>query len=355
MYFRPVNPFPSIQKYVDLKKYKEFINEWIDNGYNNYLYQIKCLSISRVKSTFWALVKNEKEYNSSSWYDFFSVTILRTISFDILKKEHRIEDESLITHRMWFRYLMERIIPHQNSISDDFYQKLYSDQILGEFERAFQVVKNGLSIIAEYNIIDVLWDVNIDNTTKLRKFKESYENAYAIFLNYCSYFGFELSKYEGNHKKGRWGDRIHEIFYLHSNHPNRPPELIEQNLDLLRHVRNSFVHNDYLISGNEVTFRDRDWSRKFKMNTLWKIHHRLYLMGREFCTISLWAYSLRWIFRYTHLYCKPVICHKCNQIDYYIITAYTRFIICKHCKWFHFCKDLLITDSSNFRKAKKKD
>ena len=341
MFFRPSNPFPSIQKYVDLKKYKEFINEWIDNGYNNYLYQIKCLDISRVKSIFWALVRNEREYNPSSWYDFFSVTILRTISFEILKKEQRIDNEDLITHQMWFTYLLERIIPYQNRISDDFFQKLYSDLILGEFERYFQVVRNGLSIIKEYDIITVLGDDNIDNITKLRKFKESYENAFATFLNYCSYFGFELSKYEGNCKKGRWGDSLPKIFYLHSNHPNRPPELIEENLNLLRHVRNSLAHNDYLISGDEVTFRDKAWSKTFQMNKLWHIHHRLYLMGREFCTISLWAYSLRWISRYIQLYCRPVYCNKCNKLDYYIITAYTRFIICKHCKWFHFANQMI--------------
>lgn len=341
----PINPFPSIKRYVDLNEYVDFINEWIDRLYNEYFKIFRCLDLQKIKDSFWTLVNDQKDYQPYIWYDFFSITLIRTLSFDILHKERRIGHESLQTHQQWFNYLINRVIPHQNFISDQFFRKLYSEYPIGNFEKSFQIIKEGVSIIDEYDLVELLDDNITNKDMKLRKFKESYKNYYDLFLTRCSYFGNEISKFEGNKRVGRWGDKINSIFYLKQNHSLRPPPLIEENLVLLNHIRNSLSHASYyILPSNKVKFEDREWSKEFKLSDLWKIFHRLILIDREFCTISLWMYALRWISHNNHLHCKPVLCHECNKISYHLLTPYTVFIICKYCQSLHFTKNLKLFD-----------
>ncbi len=292
---KPTNFFPQIANFIDLHKYEVFINSQIEEIYEELIKNIHHIDINLLKDAFWNLANLEK-FNSDKWSHFFAVALIRTLGADILFKENRIKEITLELHQQWFEYLLKRTLPHISQIENELLIKLYSEYAYTRENEFIELIKEGADFILETNLLRLFNDPNISLVTKIRKFKESFLNFYELFLERCSLYGYEMSKYEGTRDPGRWNRNIIQIFYLRSNHQWTPPPLIEEKLDEFRHIRNSLSHSAYsIISDDQIKFKDHNWEKEYTLEEIWLLYYHLMQLDRDFPCVALWVFSLRWL------------------------------------------------------------
>ena len=342
----PHNPFPVWKEFIDLRSYKDLIDNAIETITSDFNRKYKVILEDKVKDTFWKLATLNKSYNSSHWYDIFAVLIGRLISYEIMLKAGRNVKEPYRIHKEWYEYLSKRIIPHEPNLPVKFLKKLVSNYPVVNFNLGYSQLKEVESIIKEYDLLDVFEDYSIDIHTKIRKFKETYLNFYNLFLSRSEYVGNELSRFEGNKKYGRYGNNLNNIFQLNNNNQYTPPDFVNNIIITLIHVRNACAHSGIIVlNGNEVQIIDKrpngtvTFNEKFEINQIPKFFYRLLSIDKEFENISLLLYVNRWIRELTQKYKRIFRCKECGDIGTYFIPPGTQFIICSKCKMIHLIKN----------------
>ncbi len=292
---QPTNPFPQLNIYIDLHKYEGFLNGELEKVYEEVFKDFESVEVSLIKEAFWDLA-DLKNFDPSNWYHYFAVAFIRNLGFDVLYKEGRIKEITLDLHKLWIDYLLKRIIPHMSLIHNEFLIKQYSEYAYTREDEFRELIIEGADFINEIDLLKLLDDSQISVVTKVRKFKESFLNFYEIFLERCSLYGYEMSKYEGNKNSGRWGRNIPQIFYLSGDHLLTPPTLIEEKLHEFRHIRNSFSHSWYSIrNDSQINFKDQDWEENYDLSELWLVYYHLMLFDRDFPCMALSLFALRWL------------------------------------------------------------
>ena len=340
---QPHNPFPVWKEFIDLRNYRDSIDNAIETITSDFNIKYKVIIEDKVKDTFWKLATLEKPYNPNHWYDVFAVLIGRLISYEIMLKAGRNVEEPYQIHKEWFDYLSKRIIPHESNLPSIFLEKLVSNYPVVDFNLGYSLLRETESLIEEYDLLDVFEDSSSDIHTKIRKFKETYLNFYNLFLSRSEYVGIELSRFEGNKESGRYGNDLYKIFQLNNNNQYSPPEFVKKIILALIHIRNACVHSGIIVlNGNEVQIIDKKtngtvtFNEKIEINQIPLFFHRLLSIDKEFENISLLLYVNRWIRELTQLYNRYFTCNDCGEISIYFVPPETQYIICRKCKMIHF-------------------
>ena len=340
------NFFPQIKKFVDLKKYEEFINEKIEFWHLKLFKEFELVSLEKLNHAFWELYDELKPFNPLNWYDLCSICIIKSYSPDILLKDGKIILETQKIQAEWLKYLTKRIIQNQSSLPHDFFEKLASDAPLPipDMKSMETLLEDNVDLINHYDLLDVLHNPDYSPIKKIKIFREYYVSYFELFNRRCQYIEKNLAQKEGR----TCLKKLHDIFQLNNDNERRPPEYARNALKIIIHVRNACTHrNITVISENLVLIRD------FKPNTneityedrrtipqLYEYYYILIALDRAFGIIALLILLLRHLINVVKQSGKYILCHKCGRLDHYIFNPDNDILVCNNCKWPHDVKDL---------------
>jgi len=270
----------------------------------------------------------------------------RIIFYKILRKTGKILEESYQIGYQWFDYLVKRTIPHEIVISNEFFGKIYSGFPVTNVKEILSLYREAISMHEEDNLKEFLDGPKINSVKKVRKFKENFLNAYQRFLGRCQHYGDELSKFEGNRRPGRWGNRVSDIFQSPA-----PPNLIKDVLNTHRHIKNAISHSDsggIVLEHNDKNIRitDRDsqgsitFQKDYPISFLWYIYYSLIMIDKGFDIFALF-FALSREAREMNDRCTYIFICDCNNLSVEFMLPSNKYIIlCKGCGRIHLLRNL---------------
>jgi hypothetical protein len=346
--YPPINPFVSFKDYIDNEENRRFINDFLEKIADQFFKFFPGISSDLLKKTFWDLLEG-KTLNPFNWYVKASFFIGRIIFYKILRRNGRISEETYQISYQFFDYLVNRTMPHEIMIDKDFFGKIYSGFPVVNLKEMVFLYREAISMHEEDNLKEVLEDPNVDPIKKIRKFKENFLNGYQRFIGRCQHYGDELSKFEGNKRFGRWGNRISDIFQSPA-----PPNLIKDVLNTHRHIKNAISHSDsggiVLINGDrEVRITDKTsqgtitFQKDYPLSLLWYIYYSLIIIDKSFEIFAL-SFALCREAREMNDQCIFIfICDYNHFNEVFMLPNKQYIVMCKECGRIHFSTNLKTT------------
>lgn len=288
----------------------------------------------------------------------------RFITLDLLMEEKKISRLEFEIFHHWYKYLCERVIPHVPNIPDNFFGSLLSGIPVINLAPLSSLYEKAIRLFSQTpNLKDFLINKKSNHIEKVMKFEDHFTKLYPVLLNRCELYGMELGKHEGGKK---YQNNLRSIFHLsHRNAKGiiiqiggkfKSPELIDNILNSIIHIRNALSHQDrggiQYISEDIVKITDRNskgkitYEREYNFAGLWQGIYVLTLLelGLEAMALFIDVFKHSMFIERKHniwFNCD------CNHIDKYFIYPSTQFLICRKCGKLHFTKYLIASPLPN--------
>ncbi len=221
-------------------KINKVINEYALFFTRNY----KGIDSSLIKKYFWKYIKNENlhaKHQMVEWYHSFAKMLFYFTAERILCIEKRIDDKTESFFLELTQYLFNRTMKAAKYIDIPYLEDISNNIPNKNEDQIYQLMSELNERRIEGNLLsNIINDKGKTIKSKIRHFKEEFNQNYGIFENTC----YELSQFWGKKelKNKTYDKNMTNIFQMHVRNERTPPQFTNDILINLKHIRNACAH-----------------------------------------------------------------------------------------------------------------